>query len=54
MLPTNTHVLSDYMRLLHTHPTAYYTPSIQQEMLNNAAVLGSRFYDLAYAVGVLP
>ena len=54
MLPTNTHVFSDYLRLLHTHPSAYHNPCIQQEMLNNAAVLGSRFYDLAYAVGMLP
>lgn len=54
MLPKQTHVLSDYIRLLHTHPSVYHHPAVQQEMLHNATVLGPRFYDLAYAAGVFP
>jgi hypothetical protein len=40
MLQTNTHVFSDYLRLLHTHPSAYHNACIQQEMLTTLLYLG--------------
>ena len=53
MLPTNTHVFSNYMRLLHTHPPAYHHPCIQQEMMHSVSGLSPRLYDRTYAAGIL-